>query len=455
MSMKKFLNKFLFIIYSGKMKTKKLEKLDMILFVVLIVGFSMSYSGLNVQQVKALSLGDVLYVGGSGPNNYTTINAALNVADDGDTIYVYSGTYYENIVITKKISLIGENPKTTIIDGRNMGNVVHILSDNVIISGFTLTNSGWEDNEAGLMINGDYCKISNCLIVNNNRGIYGEYANHNIITNCSVSDSKGLSNIAFYYSDYNHFKNLDVKRSKLSGIYFSYGDYNSIERCNIADCYEGYGIGMDYCSHCSVSNCTAKRAINGIKIFDSDNNIFYNNTLVESKGSGIVMYPTSNNNVFIMCKSTRNGYNGIWMRKSSGNTIENCQFENNSICGIYMELYSNENTIQKCEICNNEGCGIYIEQSSGGNTIKMCNIKNNAQIGVYLKKCTDVVYLNYNNIYGNGWGVWANGSICDARYNYWGCFLGPLTFGLIGDGVGWNEKGKVMFFPWKIAEIEW
>lgn len=34
-------------------------------------------------------------------------------------------------------------------------------------------------------------------------------------------------------------------------------------------------------------------------------------------------------------------------------------------------------------------------------------------------------------------------------------FLGPLTFGLIGDGVGWNEKGKVKFFPWKIAEIEW
>ena len=386
---------------------------------------------LSVGNADATQLGgNILYVGGNGPNNYTTITAALNVANDGDTIYVYSGTYYENIVITKKISLIGENPKTTIIDGRNMGNVVHILSDNVLISGFTLTNSGWEDDEAGIMINGDYCLIFDCLILNNNRGIYGEYADHNIITNCSVSDSKWLSNIAFYHSNYNHLENLDVKRSRLSGIYFGYGNYNSIEKCNIADCYQGYGIGIDYCSHCSVSNCTAKRAVNGIKLFDSDNNMFCNNTLEESKGSGIAMYSSSDNNVFIMCKSTRNGKNGMYMENCKGNTIENCRFVNNSICGIYME-------------------------SSGDNTIKMCNIKNNAQIGVYLNKCTDAVYLNYNNIYGNGWGVWANGSICDARYNYWGCILGPLTFGLIGDGVGWNKNGKVMFFPWKIAEIKW
>jgi len=41
--------------------------------------------------------GSTLYVGGSGPNNYTSIQDAINDASDGDTIYVYddSSPYHE------------------------------------------------------------------------------------------------------------------------------------------------------------------------------------------------------------------------------------------------------------------------------------------------------------------------------------------------------------------------
>jgi len=55
-----------------------------------------------------------LYVGGSGPGNYTTIQSAIDAANPGDTVFVYddSSPYYENIIIDKTISLIGENKNT-------------------------------------------------------------------------------------------------------------------------------------------------------------------------------------------------------------------------------------------------------------------------------------------------------------------------------------------------------
>ena len=50
-----------------------------------------------------------LYVGGDGPGNYSNIQDAIDDASDGYIIYVYSGTYNENVFIDKQINLVGEN----------------------------------------------------------------------------------------------------------------------------------------------------------------------------------------------------------------------------------------------------------------------------------------------------------------------------------------------------------
>ena len=94
--------------------------------IVLFIGMSITPStGTTLKQKSSILTirGNTLYVGGSGPDNYTTIQGAINDANDGDTVFVYNGTYYENIVVDKSINLVGEDNEKTTIDGNKSGNV--------------------------------------------------------------------------------------------------------------------------------------------------------------------------------------------------------------------------------------------------------------------------------------------------------------------------------------------
>jgi len=82
----------------------------------------------------------ILYVGGNGPNNYSSIQQAINDAQGNDTIYVFHGTYYEMILINKSLQLVGENKTTTILEGNGTRDIITIIADYVTITGFTIQN---------------------------------------------------------------------------------------------------------------------------------------------------------------------------------------------------------------------------------------------------------------------------------------------------------------------------
>jgi len=127
--------------------------------------------------------GYTLYVGGDGPGNYTTIQAAINAANPDDTIFVYddSSPYHENVVVNKMIKLIGEDKNTTIINGLNPTYTVFIDPDvdNVLISGFTITGS-----HTGIEVCSDNNIIQENKIFFNTYGIEIDIdADYNIINN--------------------------------------------------------------------------------------------------------------------------------------------------------------------------------------------------------------------------------------------------------------------------------
>ena len=139
------------------------------------------------------------------PQDYPTIQQAIDATNPGDTIQVATGTYYEHVNVTKAISLIGKNPKTTIIDGSGAGIVVTVRVPNVEIKGFTIQNGGGEEPYCGIFMYGcNGCTISNNIIRKNYYGLYLlDSNNSNIFGNTIANNSyagirlSGNSNI-FY-----------------------------------------------------------------------------------------------------------------------------------------------------------------------------------------------------------------------------------------------------------------
>jgi parallel beta-helix repeat protein len=137
---------------------------------------------MNRQSSSSCLDGDILYVGGDGPGNYTRIQDAIDNASQGYTVFVYddSSPYYENLVINKSISLIGENKETTIIDGIGSNKIVLIrLATHVHLQGFTICNSShsefdWEYLKGvGItLLAATFCNISDMIFTDTDVGIH-------------------------------------------------------------------------------------------------------------------------------------------------------------------------------------------------------------------------------------------------------------------------------------------
>jgi parallel beta-helix repeat protein len=119
------------------------------------------------------------------PEDYSTIQVAIDHANLGDTIQVSSGTYHENLFINKTLTLIGEDKVNTIIVG-NGNSVIQANLTTVNISGFTLTNG-----TNGIMLetcNGSIIRDNN---VENHlsRGIWLYHSYSNTVSDNFVSNS--------------------------------------------------------------------------------------------------------------------------------------------------------------------------------------------------------------------------------------------------------------------------
>lgn len=128
----------------------------------------------------------------NGSYDHTTINAAITVAVNGQTIIVRPGTYVDNINMSDKaITLRSTDPTdpaivaSTIINGNSTGSVITCSSGegaNTVINGFVITNGSGTDNGSRDFLGG---------------GMYNLNSSPTVL-NCTFNDntakgSKGIS----------------------------------------------------------------------------------------------------------------------------------------------------------------------------------------------------------------------------------------------------------------------
>jgi len=231
--------------------------------------------------VAGYNVGTILYVGGNGPGNYTKIQDAINASSNGDTIFVFddSSPYYENIMINKSITLIGENRNTTVMDGNGHGSVVYFLADLITISEFTISHSGKNAYDAGIFISSYSNSIhGNILTDNKYYGIYVDRSSNNLIFENSITNS---DHCGIYLN--NSCNNTTIFNNFISG-HFSYGIYlsrstnhTSIHNNTITN--NRIGINVNGLSNDIYDNFFENEI--GVYIYYSEDTIVVNNTFMQ------------------------------------------------------------------------------------------------------------------------------------------------------------------------------
>ena len=235
---------------------------------------------------------------------FSSIQAAIDEPTtlNGHTLLCDPGTFNEQVVVNKRLTIMGSGVSDSIIDGGGTGNVVTISSHWVNITGFTITNSGTGSDNAGVVFgNVDDCRVYGNNISDNNRhGVFCEAtgtARRNRVDNCTINNNS-VDGIFFNgpgFADDNIFEYNDIMYNnrgihQLNWVYTSKIrnntlHYNSNGNIVLNDNGWGNEIYNNNCSHGML----------GVRLWRNSNNLVYNNKLYDNQyGISLVHHANAN-----------------------------------------------------------------------------------------------------------------------------------------------------------------
>jgi parallel beta-helix repeat protein len=447
---------------------------------VFFIGFSVLSSGLGSSlqnektkiiqtHTKTIYVDDDAPPGGNGSINhpFNKINDGVQLASNGDTVFVFSGIYEnEYLYIEKSIKLVGENKNTTILNGTFSGIQIEDRTNGQIINGFTLKNFNFKNITGVMFYNCKNCLISNniflgetyvsdglkisnssdVLIKNNDffmiyGGITVKYYSRNIeiknnylfgnsesLTGISVgshSEEITISNNVIENCDcaigISHSDNADVFENIIKncvgfGIYLFDSNNANIEKNQIAGCIDGAFITQKSNDLLISENEISNNQKIGLELSTGDNIRISNNTVDNNFNSYYIVDLFSlRQNVIIVDNIFKNSNDyGLNIFKTNDMLISSNIIKNTNGGILFYEC--NSNTVKKNHILNINGFGIEISGTSYGNYFYKNEISNSLRgfnlNGFYHQKVFHIPFENYilsNNIKQNSdYGIFSN-----------------------------------------------
>jgi len=262
-----------------------------------------------------------LTVRSDGNGNYTSIQDAIDAASPGDTVYVWSGTYYEPLIVNKTINLIGEDKNTTILDCNNYGySAIRIQAFNVTISSFTIQNSTTGIYIEGNDIRPNNITITDTIITKNKGGIFlGNLSNNNFICRNVIIGNIG-DGIRLFGSHNNFIYENNIEKHENFAIVLWDSSYSNVISQNTI-LNNKNGIGLKRWSdnnNISDNTITGNRKL-GISLSYSFRNILLGNSISNSS-TGIYLGDSSEN--VISANYIAYNHRGIYLYDATGNIID-------------------------------------------------------------------------------------------------------------------------------------
>ena len=153
--------------------------------------------------------GKTIIVDNSNENNASNIQEVVDTANIGDTILIRNGEYTESFLIDKSITIKGETPGNTIINGQNL-TAITLDADEIILYNLTITNAS-----TAILLRSSHCTLYNITFLENdvainiselnqNNVIYqNNFINNQIhVIDHSNQTSWSLDSIGNYWDDY-------------------------------------------------------------------------------------------------------------------------------------------------------------------------------------------------------------------------------------------------------------
>jgi nitrous oxidase accessory protein len=346
------------------------------------------------------------------PEDYSTIQAAIDASKRGDVIQVSAGIYYEHVVINEEIKLMGANKETTIIDGNHVGNVVHVQVSAVTVTGFTVRNGN-----NGIRVMGTIGSVNvTGNIIRNNR--YGISLIGDDVT--STTDNIIVGNT---------FQN----NSNVS-ISISFGQSNTISQNDISG--SAYGMKLAVTDTTTISDNLLTSNSYGIYVsYSTSNNIINNIGIDNSFG----IYAVYSDNILIRDNRVNGSTYGIQLYGSYSSTILYNDVSDNPAFSIYL-VYSNTSSVTNNTMSRNDwGLTLYDATSNTieGNTISY----NTFGITTNYSPSNTIYHNNFNSNVDQitrdlaSTNTWSH----DGQGNHWSDYQGVDDGSggrVAGDGIG-------------------